>query len=78
MRQTVVLPVIKRNKEDDDYGIVDLTKCIGGDYRGTFIDSANESYLLYWWHKLDEEGFVQFTLCILDKLQRANTRDFNL
>ena len=34
--------------------------------------------MLYWWHWLDQEGFVQFTVCVLDKFQRANSKDFNL
>ena len=68
----------QRDEDHDDYGKVDLTKCVDGDDCSNFISSPNESYLLYWWNKLDQEGFVQFTLCVLDKFQRANTTKFNL
>ena len=47
----------QRDENHDDYGRVDLTKCVDGDDRSNFISSPNESYLLYWWNKLDQEGF---------------------
>ena len=33
---------------------------------------------MYWWHRLDDEGFIQFTICVLEKFNRANTEDFTL
>ena len=69
----------QRDEDDEDYGRVDIAKCVEGDDRARFMESGvKEKYLLYWWHKLDVEGFVQFTLCILDKFQRANTSNFQL
>ena len=43
-----------------------------------FFENETETFFLYWWHRLDEEGFVHFTLCILDKFQRANAKYFAL
>ena len=37
------------------YGIVYLTKFVDGDDQANFISSPNNSYLLYWWHKLSVE-----------------------
>ena len=62
----------QRNEEDDNYGRVDLTKCIDGDDCSNCIHSLNNTYVLYWLHTLHIEGLVQFTLCILDKFQCAN------
>ena len=56
-----------------------MEKCVDGDDRGNYIEAGtNSSYLLYWWHKLDNEGFVQFTICVLDRFQRANSTIFQL
>ena len=52
----------QRDKDNENYGQVDLAKCVDGNNCANFIYSANEFYLLYWWNKLDKEGFVQFTL----------------
>lgn len=58
---------------------VDIEQCIEGDDREKFMEShVKETYLLYYWHKLDVDGFVQFTLCILDKFQRLNDTEFQL
>ena len=67
-----------REEGCDEYGHFDLDQCVDGDDRRMFIKNAAETYLLYWWHRLDCEGFVQFTLCVLDKFQRANSADFAL
>ena len=48
----------QRNEKDDSYGRVDLTKCIDGDNSSSFIHSLNDTYFLYWWHKLVVKGFV--------------------
>ena len=42
------------------------------------MKEAKDSYLLYWWHRLDEEDFVQFTICVLDQFTPANSDDFTL
>ena len=52
--------------------------CEAGDDRRNFIKNENESYLLYWWHRLDTEDFVQFTICVLDKFHISNATDFAL
>ena len=43
-----------------------------------FINNANDSYLLYWWHRLDAEYFIQSTLCVLDNFQRSDAKEFSL
>ena len=65
-------------EDKDEYGHVDLDKCVDGDNWRNFIRDSKESYLLYWWHRLDDEGFIQFTICVLEKFNRANTEDFTL
>ena len=61
------------------YGTVDIKQCVEGDDRTNFMElGVKETYLLYYWHKLDVEGCVQFTLCILDQFQRSNATDFQL
>ena len=67
-----------RDEEQDTYGHFDLDLCEAGDDRRNFIKNENESYLLYWWHRLDTEDFVQFTICVLDKFHIANATDFAL
>ena len=67
-----------RAKDDVDFGRFDITRCEKGDNRANFISTENDSWLLYWWHRLDQEGFVQFTLCVLDKFQSTNSDEFNL
>ena len=58
---------------------MDFDKYVDGDARGNYLESGtNSSYLLYWWHKLDMEGFVKFKNCTLDKLHRVNLTDFQL
>ena len=68
----------QRSSENEDYGRVDLSLYIAGDDRASFLLNTSSFFLLYWWHKLDGEGFVQFTLCIIDKFQRSNAVDFQL
>jgi len=67
-----------REEDQDKYGHFDLDLCEDGDNRRNFMKNANESYLLYWSHFLDTEDFVQFTICVLDKFQRANVTDLAL
>ena len=67
-----------REEDQDKYGHFDLDLCEDRDDRRNLMKNANESYLLYWWHRLDTEDFVQFAICVLDKFQRANTMDFAL
>ena len=55
------------SEDEDDYGNFDINRCEGGDNYAIFVESNNEVFLLYWWHCLDEEGFFQSTLCILEK-----------
>ena len=56
-----------------------MDQCIDGDDREKNLErGSKDSYLLYWWNKLDVEGFMQLTLCTLDKFQRANATDFNI
>ena len=69
----------QRSEEDEDYGRVDFDNFFDGDDRGNYLESgSNSSYLLYWWHKFDVEGFVQLKSCTLDKFHRVNLTDFQL
>ena len=68
----------QRVEDNEEYGHVDLDMCVDGDDRRNFIKDDRESYLLYWWHRLDEEDFVQFTICVLDKFHRSNANEFTL
>ena len=63
---------------DGKYGHFDASKCINGDDRRSFLLNPSETYLLYWWHRLDEEDVLQFTVCVLDQFQRANSETFTL
>lgn len=66
----------QRLSENEDYGCVDLSLCINGDDRENYLVNYSVLFLLHWWHKLDVEGFAQFTICILNKFQRSNAVDF--
>ena len=69
----------QRAEEDSDYGRVNIEQCVEGDNKEKFMESdIKETFVLYWWHKLDVVGFVQFTLYILHKFQRINASDFQL
>ena len=67
-----------REEDCDEYGYFNLDRFVDGDDRRNLIKAQTESYLLYWWHWLDIDDFVQFTLCVLDKFQRSNATDFAL
>ena len=67
-----------REEDNELYGTFDANRCENGDDRRNFCHSTSDTYLLYWWHRLDEEGFLQFTVCALDKFQRANAEEFSL
>ena len=67
-----------RDEGNERYGHFDLDHCIEGDDRRSFLLNPSESWLLYWWDRLDKEDVLQFTLCILDKFQRANAEIFSL
>ena len=67
-----------RNENNSKYGHFDASKCINGDDRRSFLLNPSETYLLYWWHRLDEEDVLQFTVCVLDQFQRANSETYAL
>ena len=67
-----------REEDNEMYRHFDPDKCVDGDDRRSFLLNINESWLLYWWDRLDKEGMLQFTICILDKFQRANAETFAL
>ena len=68
----------QRDENDSLYGHFDANNCVDGDDRRKFCHSSSDVYLLYWWHCLDEEGFLQFTICTLDCFMQANADKFNL
>ena len=47
-----------REGEQDQYGHFKLDLCEDGDDRRSFIHNGKESYLLYWWNRIDEDDFV--------------------
>ena len=67
-----------RSEEDENFGSFDIARCEEGDDRANFLDNKSNSYLLYWWQRFDDEGFLQFTLCKLDTFHRANANEFQL
>ena len=67
-----------RDEDNEHYGQFDLEDCVDGDDRKSFIHQHSDISLLYWWHRLDEEGYLQFTICVLDIFQRSNTDEFLL
>ena len=67
-----------RSENADDYGHFYINRCEDGDDRRNCCKAHNDSFLLYWWHRLDTEGFVQFTICVLDKFHCANAKHFAL
>ena len=47
-----------RSEEDEEFGHFDTACCEEGDDRANSIDKQTNSYLLYWWDRFDDEGFV--------------------
>ena len=50
--------------DDDNIGQFHLRNCIAGDDRGSFLGTETVD-LLYWWHVLEEEGMLHYTLAVL-------------
>ena len=67
-----------REEGNEMYGHFDAELCVDGDDRRSFLLAPSDYWLLYWWHRLDTEQMLQFTICILDKFQRANAETFAL
>ena len=63
----------QQDEEYDDYGRVDLEKRVNSDDWSNFSSTPNDLNLINWWHKLDEEEFVKFTLNVLEKFKRVNS-----
>ena len=66
------------SKHDDtaDWGNFDIELCDGNDDRSRFLLHQQQTYLLYWWAKLDEYNLLSFTCGQISPHLTANT-DFN-
>ncbi|KAG7373795.1 hypothetical protein IV203_012890 [Nitzschia inconspicua] len=67
----------QRSDDAPDWGRFDSDLVVDGDDRKNFLPAStrnnNMSYLLYFWHKLDEEGCLQQTLVKLpDRIKTAS------
>jgi hypothetical protein len=49
---------------DDNAGNFNMDNLIEGDERKNFLASGDSSDLLYWWHVLEEEGMLNYTLSV--------------
>lgn len=56
----------QRDEEYSDYRTMDHAQCVEGNDMVNFMEAG-----VNYWHKLESEGFVQFTFCILDEFQRS-------
>ena len=66
------------SKHDDsaDWGNFDIELCDGNDDRSRFLLHPAQTYLLYWWAKLDEYNLISFTCGQISPHLTANT-DYN-
>ena len=48
----------QRAEDNELYGHFDANRCKAGNDRRKFCHSSSDAYLLYWWHRLDEEGIL--------------------
>ena len=71
-----------RGEDHKDWGTVDLSLAttIDGDDRSNFLPHNNPhaSYLLLFWHRLQECGLVQFTLAKLPDKMRASSDELSM
>ena len=65
------------SKHDDaaDWGSFDIELCDGNDDRSRFLLNPSQTYLLYWWAKLDEYNLVAFTCAQIPSHLTANTEN---
>ncbi|KAG7340535.1 hypothetical protein IV203_024078 [Nitzschia inconspicua] len=70
----------QRSDDAEDWGTFDPLLVVDGDDRKNFLPSgeANMYYLLYYWHKLEKEGYLQFTLAKLAEGIRASADEIVL
>lgn len=70
----------QRSDHAEDWGTFDPDLVEDGDDRQNFLPTGNANmyYLLYYWHKLDEEGYLQFTLAKLPDSVKATSDQFTL
>jgi hypothetical protein len=63
-----------------DFGHFDPEDVIDGDDKRNFLPNGNDSmyYLLYYWHRLDEDNCLQFTLAKLPECAKATSEHFTL
>jgi hypothetical protein len=54
----------QRDPDAPDFGHFDLEEAVDGDNRRNFLPDNNDNlyYLLYFWHRLEEENYLQLTL----------------
>ncbi|KAG7358662.1 hypothetical protein IV203_015251 [Nitzschia inconspicua] len=70
----------QRSDDAPDWCRFDPVLVEDGDNRQNFLPggSANMYYLLYYWHKLDTVGYLQFTLTKLPDCVKASSEEYNL
>ena len=68
----------QRSEDADDFGHFDPEEVIDGDDKRNFLPNDAMYYLLYYWHRLDEEGFLQFTLAKLPESAKACSDHYSL
>ena len=75
---------LQRDDSAPDWGTFSLEETVDGDDRANFLPQYEDGrvntdyYLLYFWEKLDKEGYVQFTLAKLPEWMKSNSRVFSL
>ena len=63
-----------QDQEDDDAsGRFSVSNCIAGDNKRSFLSAKDSSDLLYWWHVLEEEDMLQYTLSIFPNTVRVTS-----
>jgi len=69
----------QRSEDAQDWGEFDEDLVMDGDDRKNFLPGGNQNlyYLLYFWYKLDSEGYLQFTLAVLPKNVKASSDEFS-
>ena len=53
------------NNDDGAGRHFDLANCIAGDSKRSFLAQGDPTDLLYWWHVLEEEGMLEYTISVL-------------
>ena len=55
---------MRGDEADDDADNFNMENLIDGDDRKNFLSSGDSSDLLHWWHVLEDEGMLNYTLSV--------------